>query len=107
MPAVNPYIDPGANVEAIDGSPVYFTAGLPVLQQSVVPAEAQRGIGGRLEGWLLNPDGSGGVQTHNAAGTSDNVALHVAMIVAFALVGVYVLRASGFKFVVAGSVGTP
>lgn len=41
----------------------------------------------------------------NAAGTSESVATHVAAVIAFALLGVYVLRASGFKFVVAGSVG--
>lgn len=57
-------------------------------------------------GWealaLVNPAGTNG---QNAAGTAENLALHVAMIVAFALVGVYLLRASDFKFVVAGSIG--
>lgn len=103
MPSVNPFIDQGANVEAIDGSPVNFTAGLPTLQQAVVPAAAQAGIGGRLEGWIMNV--TGGAQTTNAAGTSENVAMHVAALVAFALIGVYLLRQSGFKFAVAGSVG--
>jgi len=43
--------------------------------------------------------------TTNASGTSEPVATHVALVVVGALVGVYVLRATGFKFVVAGSVG--
>jgi hypothetical protein len=41
----------------------------------------------------------------NAAGTDEPLAVHVAALVAFALLGVYVLRMTGFKFVVAGSVG--
>jgi hypothetical protein len=41
----------------------------------------------------------------NAAGTAENLALHVAMVVAFALVGIYVLRQSGFRFVIAAGVG--
>lgn len=51
----------------------------------------------------VNPMGS--PQAQNAAGTSEDVALHVALIAAFALVGVWALRSSGFKFVVAGSIG--
>lgn len=104
MPAFNPFIDPGINVEATDGSPVNFTAGLPTLQQAVRPASAQAGIGGRFEGWIMNAAGNS-ASTVNAAGTSENVALHVAAVIAFALVGVYLLRQSGFKFAVAGSVG--
>ena len=37
----------------------------------------------------------------NAAGTSESVALHVALLVTTALLGVYLFRASGFRFVVA------
>lgn len=103
MPAYNPFVDPGHNVDAVDGSPVNFTAGIPTLQQAVRPAAAQAGIGGRLEGWIVNATGA--MSDVNAAGTSENVALHVAAVIAFALVGVYILRQSGFKFVVAGGIG--
>jgi len=41
----------------------------------------------------------------NAAGTSENVAMHVAVIVALALIGVFVLRQSGFRFVVGAGAG--
>ena len=103
MPATNPFFDPGANLEAIDGSPVIFTAGIPTVRQAVAPAAAQAGIAGRLEGWALNPTGA--ASSTNAAGTAENVALHVALIVAAAMIGVYVLRASGFRFVAAGGLG--
>lgn len=52
----------------------------------------------------MNPSGS--ASATNAAGTSENIAMHIAFIVALALIGVYVFRASGFKFVVAGSIGS-
>jgi hypothetical protein len=52
----------------------------------------------------MNPQ-TGSDNAVNASGTSEAVAAHVAVVIAFALIGVYVLRASGFKFVVAGSVG--
>lgn len=51
----------------------------------------------------VNPYGAPTAQ--NAAGTQDDLAMHVAFIVAFAAIGVWALRASNFKFVVAGSVG--
>lgn len=79
MPAVNPFIDGAA---ALHGAPS-------------VP---------HVAGALVNPYQAQDTQV-NAAGTTEAVAVHVAVVIAFALIGVYVLRASGFKFVVAGSVG--
>lgn len=97
MPAVNPFIDPGANLEAIDGSPVNFAPSAYTLrQQDPRPGALAQGVHA-LMGVTAN--------SVNAAGTSENVAMHVALIAAAALIGVYVLRQSGFKFVVAGSVG--
>jgi hypothetical protein len=55
-------------------------------------------------GGAVNPY-AGNDSATNAAGTAEPVATHVALVVAFALLGVYVLRVTGFKFVVAGSVG--
>lgn len=49
-----------------------------------------------------SPSNTSGV---NAAGTSENVALHLAILVIVALVGVYVLRQSGVRFAVAGGLG--
>jgi len=48
---------------------------------------------------IMSPDST------NAAGTSENVAMHVAVIVALALVGVFILRQSGFRFVVGAGAG--
>lgn len=87
MPAVNPLIDYGQPVAAT-----------PAVVQNPSPAASQ--AGGMMQ--PVAPDQNTQV---NAAGTSENVALHVAALVAFALIGVYVLRQSGFKFVVAGGVG--
>lgn len=41
----------------------------------------------------------------NAAGTSENVALHLAILVVICLALVFVLRQSGFRFAVAAGVG--
>jgi hypothetical protein len=100
VPAVNPFIDPGINLDAIDGSPVNFAPSPYTLrQQDPRPAAAQAGR------TLMSPWSSASTSQVNAAGTSENVAMHVAVIVALALVGVYVFRQSGFKFAVAGSLG--
>lgn len=48
------------------------------------------------------PDNTSGV---NAAGTSENVSLHLAILIVLALVGVFVLRQSGVRFAVAAGVG--
>ena len=55
-------------------------------------------------GAAVNP-WEGTVNDTNAAGTQEALALHVAAIIVLALVGVYVLRGTGFKFVVAAGVG--
>lgn len=94
MPAVNPFIDPGINVEAIDGSPVNFAPSAYTLRQ-------QDPRPGALADLIM---GTATMST-NAAGTQENVAMHVAFIVALALIGVYALKQSGFKFAVAGSIG--
>ena len=41
----------------------------------------------------------------NAAGTVENAAVHVAVIIALALIGVYALRQTGFRFVLAAGAG--
>ncbi len=100
MPAVNPFIDPGVNLEATDGSPVAFTPSVYTLRnQDPRPGALAQGLSN-----LMNAT-SPTATSVNAAGTSENVAMHVAIIVALALLGVYVFRQSGFKFAVAGSVG--
>jgi hypothetical protein len=77
----------------------------PVIQQHTLPTtSAQQRPQPANPIDALNPMGSS-QSTVNAAGTAENLALHVALLVAFAMIGVYVFRASGFKFVVAGSVG--
>lgn len=97
MPAVNPFIDPGFNVEAIDGSPVlYGPSAYTIRQQDPRP------------GAIASPSMNVGAPTTsqtNASGTSENVAMHVAVIVVLALLGVYALNKSGFRFVVAGGIG--
>jgi len=50
---------------------------------------------------------TGTVNDTNAAGTQEALAAHVAAVIAFALIGVFVMRWSGFKFVVAAGVGGP
>lgn len=94
MPAVNPFIDPGFNIEALDGSPVNFAPSAYTLRQQDPRPGALAAV--------MQTNSSTSV---NAAGTSENVAMHVAFIVALALIGVYALRQSGFKFAVAGSIG--
>lgn len=81
MPAANPLID---------GAPVFVPNQAPA---STAPFHPD---GGRA----VNPY-QGSANDVNAAGTSEHVAAHVAAVVIFALLGVYALRATGFKFVVA------
>lgn len=85
MPAINPLID---------GAPDFVPNQAPASTAPFDPSG-----GGRV-----NPY-EGTVNQTNAAGSYEPVATHVAVIIAFALIGVWALRASGFKFVVAGSVG--
>jgi hypothetical protein len=97
VPAVNPFIDPGINIEATDGSPVnYGPSVYTIRQQAVIP--------GRLAGASFM-NATGHPSASNAAGTSENVAMHVAVIIALAVLGVWALQKSGFKFAVAGSIG--
>jgi hypothetical protein len=96
VPAVNPFIDTGLNIDAMDGSPVIFTPDAYTLRQQ----DPRPGALAKAPGMI------GQVATGtNAAGTSENVAMHVAIIVALSLLGIYMLRQSGFKFVAAGSIG--
>jgi hypothetical protein len=85
VPASNPLID-----------------GAPVFVPNQAPASTAP----------YHPDGGGGMNPYegtvndvNAAGTQEALAMHVAAVVVFALIGVYVLRAASFKFVVAAGVG--
>lgn len=88
MPAVNPLID------------IYTSDAAPVVQQATLP-------GTITTGWrpAVNPFSGGTGTTTNAAGTNENVAAHIALIIAVAIAGVFILRQSGFKFVVAGGIG--
>jgi hypothetical protein len=92
VPHVNPLIDvsPAAAPPGDPGPP----AG--VLNQAPAPAQ------GPVD--AVNPY-EGTVNDTNAAGTQEAVAAHVAVLIVLALVGVYVLRGTGFKFVVAAGVG--
>lgn len=90
---VNPLI---AELHALGTVPVAGQA--PTFGAAALLTESVREVGG------VNPYGGSGTEV-NAAGTAENVALHVAVIVALALVGVYVFKASGFRFVVAAGVG--
>lgn len=81
MPASNPLID---------GAPFFVPNQAPA---STAPYHPDGGGG-------MNPY-QGTVNDTNAAGTQEALAMHVAAIVVLALVGVYVLRGTGFKFVVA------
>lgn len=87
MPAVNPLI----------------ALGIPA---PAAPAgQAATASGGQSGSRLVQPVSPDQTTQVNAAGTSENVAMHVALMVATAMIGVYVLKQSGFKFVVAGKVG--
>jgi hypothetical protein len=77
-------------------------AGAPVFVPNQAPAStAPYDPGG---GGGMNPY-QGTVNDTNAAGTQEALAMHVAAVVVLALLGVYVLRGTGFKFVVAAGVG--
>lgn len=97
MPSVNPLIDDNPTAAPV-GDP-----GLPgrVLNQSPTSTASYTALD---RGSVVNPY-QGTVNDTNAAGTQEAVAAHVAVVIIFALVGVYVLRGTGFKFVVAAGVG--
>ena len=95
MPASNPLFawgESGEDITAVGYAPV-------AAAQGTNPADAQSGTG---IGAFLNSVPN---TTVNAAGTSQNVSLHVALVVVTALVAVYVFRASGFRFVAAAGAG--
>jgi hypothetical protein len=81
----------------------------PIISSDVTPGEYPAGSDAPFaQAQLTGVSGLGGVSMNqatptntNAAGTSENISMHVAVLVAIALIGVYVLRQSGFKFVVA------
>lgn len=85
MPAANPFID---------GAPIFVPNQAPA---STAPYDPTGGGG-------VNPY-QGTVNDTNAAGTQEAVASHVAILVVLAIAGVFVLRYTGFKFVVAAGVG--
>jgi hypothetical protein len=95
VPSVNPFI---AATPALAPA----ATGLPgrVLNQ----APASTGPYTPLQGAVVNPY-QGTVNDTNAAGTQEAVAAHVAVIIIASVVGVFVLRALSFKFVVAAGVG--
>lgn len=97
MPSVNPLIDDRPTVHPA-------ALGLPggLLNQS--PASTGPYTPLQPAGDVVNPY-QGTVNDTNAAGTQEPVAGHVAAVIAFALIGVFVLRAMSFKFVVAAGVG--
>lgn len=82
------------------GNPYFDVAPLFIPNQAPASAASYHPDGGGA----VNPY-SGTVNDTNAAGTQEALAAHVAAVIAFALLGVFVLRATGFKFVVAGGVG--
>lgn len=94
MPAYNPFIDHGANVEAWDGSPLISLSTLSTVPVNVMTAASQN---------MMSNMGSSG-NTTNAAGTSQNIAIDVAVIVAIAGIMVWFFKHSGIRFVAAAGV---
>lgn len=95
MPAYNPFIDTGQNIEAWDGNSLVTMSTLYNSNDLVGGPYSQNPGPGPMNVMY----GQSGNNT-NAAGTSDNVAMDVAIIVVLALVAVWALRKSGFGFVV-------
>lgn len=89
MPSANPFIDMGGDQRS---GPML---GLTTAQYSQ-PGTAAVSM-------FTSPSSQ---TTTNAAGTSENVAMHVAIIIALALVAIFVFRQSGFRFAVAAGVGS-
>lgn len=77
-------------------------AGAPIFVPNQAPASAAPYD--PSGGATVNPY-EGTVNDTNAAGTQEQLAMHVGVLIIAALAGVYVLRFLGFKFVMAGSVG--
>ncbi|HEX6461103.1 MAG TPA: hypothetical protein VF032_19460 [Thermoleophilaceae bacterium] len=90
MPSVNPFIE---LLRPDSAPPVYVANQAPAESGPYLPTQRTAPV---------NPTAG---QPANAAGTSEAVNQHVAIIVVFALLGVWALRATGFSFVVAARVG--
>lgn len=91
MPAANPFIDNSIPGNAAGwGNIALSTAQYPVAGVAAVGT------------MFTSPTSQ---NTTNAAGTSENVAMHVAVIIVLALVGLFIFRQSGFRFAVAAGVG--
>lgn len=97
MPSENPIIGTGGV-----GNYEWFHAnqtGLPSI------ATYQSGLPSAITSNALmygTPDATTGT---NAAGTSENVAMHVAILIAVALIGVFVFRQAGIRFAFAVGAG--
>lgn len=105
MPAYNPFIDTGANVESWDGSPLVTLSTLYGTVDTVGGAYVQNAGPGPLSLMQGSVSDLASQQGMNAAGTSENVAMDVAVIVLLSGLFVWALRKTGFRFVVAGGVG--
>lgn len=93
MPAANPFID--NSIPGNTGS---------VGNLSLTTAQyAAAGTAAVADAMYTSPISQNQV---NAAGTSENVAMHVAIIIVLALVGLFIFRKSGFRFAVAAGVGS-
>lgn len=91
MPSENPIIGTGGyewGSLGLPSSPVY-QSGLP---SAGVSTSVMYG----------NPDTT---SMTNAAGTNENVAMHVAVLVAIALIGIFVFRQAGIRFAFAVGAG--
>lgn len=90
MPSVNPLIT------SFDGSAQVFSPGIEsLMDQQIAPGALTAGSEAQMNVGAIS--GS----TVNAAGSSENVALHVALFVITGLVGVYGLNKLGFRAMVA------
>ena len=92
MPATNPLL------AETDGAGGYAPGIESLIAQNPMPGALAGDIG-------MNQTGGAAATQVNAAGTSENVAVHVAAMVVLAGVGVIGLRKLGFRFAVAGNVG--
>lgn len=87
MPAENPFLgDPTGNEHSLS------IFGIPIIdvKQSGSPSAP-------VSNTLMYGTPDTGSMT-NAAGTSENIAIHLAVLVTLALIGVFVLRQAGIRF---------
>lgn len=88
MPSENPFIGNETGIPSL----FVQTSGLP----SALAAEPDTTT------MFTSPTNNSGV---NAAGTSENIALHLAVLIAICLVGIFVFRQSNVRFAFSGGVG--